>query len=73
MPNNTELLTRCAEKLGRAELRNDQLTEENQRLLGQFAEPSVLERENHQLWLALAQITCDCAPLAESICAAIGS
>lgn len=57
MPSSSELLTRCAEKLGRAHLEIDRLRTENQRLSEYVHTPTATE---DLLWLALSHWSCTC-------------
>lgn len=57
MPSNTELLTRCAEKLGRAHLEIDRLRTENQRLSEYVHTLTAIE---DRLRLALSHWSCTC-------------
>lgn len=57
MADSTELLNRCAEQLGRAQLEIHRLTEENHRL----------HLLHYRLWMALAYWACSCREATENL------
>ncbi len=64
MPSNSDLLTLCAEKLGRAQLEIDKLRRENYQLRETYSNLKPSQRED-QLWLALSYWSCTCREEAE--------